>query len=351
MPYSENAHYPFVASFLSKMSSLRCGFGSLTVPFLPLLRLSPVDLRGKLAIVTGANSGIGYETAKALVSMGAHVILACRNAERGEQARRRIVEAVPLGKVEVEILDCASFKSVQEFAKRWEVRELKRVDILVNNAGGILNTLTRTQDGFESAYQSNHLAHVLLTHSLLKHGYFAPDARIVTVTSIAFFSSIPLDEHNTDSGDITSKHKEGDVLDWETMVKLYDRAKASQAVWSMVLQRKLQESNKWKDVVVQACHPGIVQTPVISQPQGVGAAAGSGVEAFKRLVQMVGISNEQGAMVPVWLATAKQPAQPEFRGLYWDRMRWMWVPSWSLEVERQNSLWDKWGTDAGVSFP
>ncbi|KAG8721616.1 hypothetical protein FRC08_011806 [Ceratobasidium sp. 394] len=256
MPYSENAHYRPIASLLSTLSNLRAGLGSLAVPLLPALRLPIVDLRGKQAIVTGANSGVGFEVAKALAGMGACVVLACRNPERGEQARRKIMGAVPVGKVELEILDCARFESVREFVNRWDARGLKRVDILINNAGGILNTLTRTQDGFEEAYQSNHLAHALLTHSLLKHGYFAPDARIVTVSSIAFFSSPPLDQHNTDSSDITVNYKEGEALKWETMVKLYDRAKASQAVWSMVLQRKLEESGKWKDVVVQVCHPG-----------------------------------------------------------------------------------------------
>ncbi|KAG9094551.1 hypothetical protein FRC06_010693, partial [Ceratobasidium sp. 370] len=251
MPYSENAHYRPVASLLSALSNIRAGLGSLAVPLLPVLRLPVIDLRGKQAIVTGANSGIGFEVAKALASMGACVVLACRNPERGEQARRRIMEAVPLGKVELEILDCANFESVREFVNRWGAREPKEVDILINNAGGILNTLTRTQDGFEDAYQSNHLAHVLLTHSFLNHEYLAPDARIVTVSSIAFFSSPPLDEHNTDSSDITVNYKEGEALKWETMVNLYDRAKASQAVWSMVLQRKLEESSKWKDVVVQ----------------------------------------------------------------------------------------------------
>lgn len=122
--------------------------------------------------------------------------------------------------------------------------------------GSILNTLTKTPDGFEDAYQSNHLSHALLTLSMLNHGYFAPDARIITVSSIAFFSSPPLDEHNTNSSDITAKYQEGVTLPWDTMVALYSRAKAAQAVWSMVLQRKLEESEKWKGVIAQACHPG-----------------------------------------------------------------------------------------------
>jgi NAD(P)-dependent dehydrogenase (short-subunit alcohol dehydrogenase family) len=135
MPYSENAHRPAIASLLSSFSAVRNGFGNFVIPILPALRLPTADLRGKQVIVTGANSGIGFETAKALVGMGARVILACRNAERGEQARKCIVEAALSGEVEVEALDCAKFESVRAFLRRWETREVKQVDILINNAG------------------------------------------------------------------------------------------------------------------------------------------------------------------------------------------------------------------------
>lgn len=89
---------------------------------------------------------------------------------------------------------------------------------------------------------------------------------------------------------------------------------------------------------------------MLSQPSGAGGVKGGSVDTFKRFVELFGIPNEQGAVVPVWLATAEEPAKPELRGLYWDRMRWMWVAPWSLEIERQNKLWDRWCSDAGVSF-
>lgn len=90
---------------------------------------------------------------------------------------------------------------------------------------------------------------------------------------------------------------------------------------------------------------------MLSQPHGPGGASGGGLEAFKRFVEFFGIPNEQGAVVPLWLATAGEPTRPELRGLYWDRMRWMWVNPWSIEVARQDKLWDKWCSDAGVWFP
>ncbi|KAB5594051.1 WW domain-containing oxidoreductase [Ceratobasidium theobromae] len=329
MPYSEHRHSTPIASFLSTLSALRNGLGNFIIPLLPLMHMNTpvVNLHGKQAIVTGANSGIGFETAKSLASMGAQVVLACRNKEKAEQARHSIIATtgatMQANQIEVEILDCASFDSVRQFVQNWRKRSHMRIDIIINNAGGISNTRRTTVDGHEDAYQSNHLSHVLLTLSLLQLGCFAPDARIVNVSSIAFFSSPALDEFNTDSGDIICRYQEGDSLPWDTMVELYARSKASQAVWSMVLQRKLQGIEQWKNIVVQSCHPGIVKSSMLSQPNGAGGATGSDLDMFKSFVQTFGIDNQQGAVVPVWLAVAEEPAQPELRGLYWDRMRWI----------------------------
>ncbi|CEL56397.1 hypothetical protein RSOLAG1IB_07783 [Rhizoctonia solani AG-1 IB] len=102
------------------------------------LMMPEADLSSKLAIVTGANSGIGFEAAHALAQMGAHVILACRNRSRAEDAKKRIIESTGNFRVEVEILDCASFTSVRAFLSRWKERESRRVDILINNAGGFI---------------------------------------------------------------------------------------------------------------------------------------------------------------------------------------------------------------------
>ncbi|CAE7215500.1 unnamed protein product [Rhizoctonia solani] len=351
MPYSENAHYAPVGKILSSFSAIRNALGNFIIPLLPDMPLPSADLQGKQAIVTGANSGIGFETAKSLARMGAHVILACRNKDKAEKARSDIEQAVRGAQVEVEILDCASLESVNHFIERWSTRSSTRVDILVNNAGRVLNTRITTIDGYEDTYQANHLSHTLLTLSLLKYNYFSPSARIVTVSSISFFSSPPLDAQNTNSNDIINRYDEGATLPWETMVELYARAKACQAIWSMVLQRKLQETEKWKDIVVQACHPGTVKSSMLSQSDGPGGSSGAALNAFKSFVNTFGISNEQGAVVPVWLAVAREPAQPDLRGLYWDRMRWMWVAPWSMEIERQDRLWNKWCLDAGVSFP
>ncbi|KAF8757833.1 Enoyl-(Acyl carrier protein) reductase [Rhizoctonia solani] len=250
------------------------------------------DLSGKLAIVTGANSGIGLEAARAFAGIGARVVLACRNKERGEEAKKSIVESTGNLEIEVEILDCASLSSVRDFLSRWKKKESKRVDILVNNAGATTAALIITEDGYEQTYQANHLSHVLLTHGLLNAGCIAPM-------------------------DALFDNKAGAKLSFIDMMRLYNRSKAAQVVWSMALQRRLSATEGWKGITVHSCHPG----------------------------RTFGISTVEGAATVVWLAVASEPVLTGMEGLFWDRMKWKWIEPWSLNVGLQNELWDVWCKD------
>lgn len=138
MPYSTSTYPDFLAGLLASISFVRTRLDNLLIPLYPPLasHIPHADLHGKLAIVTGANSGIGFKVARTLAGMGAQVILACRSEEKGEQVRRRIVESTGNKWVEVEVLDCASFDSVRAFLEKWNKRQMRRVDILINNAGG-----------------------------------------------------------------------------------------------------------------------------------------------------------------------------------------------------------------------
>ncbi|KAG9099078.1 hypothetical protein FRC06_005677 [Ceratobasidium sp. 370] len=352
MPYSEKAHSKFVASVLASASMTYTNINNLFFMLYPNMHLPRVDLHGKTAIVTGANSGIGYECARALAGMGARVILACRNESKGEEARRNLVADTGSETIELEILDCGRFDSVKGFLDRWGKRESKRVDILINNAGGLTSILTLTPDGFEQSYQANHLSHVLLTLTLLNRGFMSPDARIVSVSSAGFYDSDPLDVSNADGSDILAKYesKVGTNMSYLDMMQLYARSKAAQAIWTMVLQRYLSKVERWKDITVHSCHPGLVKSTIWTQPAGVGTTVSRLGSIFKAVASVVGISNEQGAVVPVWLATSAKPAKPELRGMYWDRQAWKWVRPWSLEVARQEDLWNRWCKDAQVSL-
>ena len=140
------------------------------------------DLTGKIAIVTGANSGIGYEMARALARKKTTVILACRNKDKGEAAVRQIAQEYPKAKaglVQLDLCDLASIRRfVDEFASHHD-----RLDILINNAGIMKTPFGKTVDGFELQFGTNHLGHFALTGLLLDRIIHIPQARVVSVSS------------------------------------------------------------------------------------------------------------------------------------------------------------------------
>ncbi|KAG8717003.1 hypothetical protein FRC08_008371 [Ceratobasidium sp. 394] len=258
MPYSETDHSRVVGTSLAVFSYMRNFVNVFCSKLYPDLTVPQADLYGKCVIITGANSGIGFESARMLAGMGARVVLACRNVTRAEEAKEKIVAATGNSLVEVEILDCASFESVRAFVDRWGKRESKQVDVLVNNAGAIYTSLSVTEDGFEQDYQSNHLAHVLLATLLLNNGHMAPDARIISISTGAFFSSDPLDRQNTDGKDIMARYndKPGATYSFRDVMQLYGRSKAAMVVWTIALQRRLAQTERWKNISAHVCTPG-----------------------------------------------------------------------------------------------
>ncbi|WP_101782892.1 oxidoreductase [Nonomuraea indica] len=138
------------------------------------------DQSGRLVVVTGANSGIGYVTARELAHRGAHVVLACRSAERGRAALARLRAETPGARAELRPLNLASLESIRAFAAGWDH---DRLDLLVNNAGVAMVPFARTADGFESHIGVNHLGTFALTGLLLPALASAPAARVVTVSS------------------------------------------------------------------------------------------------------------------------------------------------------------------------
>ncbi|MBB5939790.1 oxidoreductase [Streptomyces zagrosensis] len=138
------------------------------------------DQSGRLAVVTGANSGIGYATARELARHGAHVVLACRHRERGGAALQRLRAEVPDAQAELRRLDLADLASIRSFAQSWNH---DRLDLLVNNAGIAMVPFSRTRDGFESQFGVNHLGTFALTGLLMPHLLGAASPRVVTVSS------------------------------------------------------------------------------------------------------------------------------------------------------------------------
>jgi NAD(P)-dependent dehydrogenase (short-subunit alcohol dehydrogenase family) len=141
------------------------------------------DQRGRVAVVTGANTGLGYETARVLAQRGAEVVLAVRNVDKGKQAAQRIAALAPGAAVTVQELDLTSLASVRAAAAELAARHPK-LDLLINNAGVMYTPYEKTADGFELQFGTNHLAHFALTGLLLPQLLAAPGSRVVTVSSI-----------------------------------------------------------------------------------------------------------------------------------------------------------------------
>ena len=193
------------------------------------------DQQGRVAIVTGANTGLGFETARMLAGHGAHVVLAVRDVEKGKQAAARID-----GDVSVQVLDLTSLDSIRSAAA--DVRAAHpRIDLLINNAGVMYTPKQTTKDGFELQFGTNHLGHFAFTGLLLDHLLPVPGSRVVTVSSLGH--RIRADIHFDD-------------LQWErsySRVAAYGQAKLANLMFTYELQRRLAPHGT---TVAVAAHPG-----------------------------------------------------------------------------------------------
>ncbi|MDT5174394.1 MAG: hypothetical protein QOG37_1645 [Mycobacterium sp.] len=198
------------------------------------------DQTGRIAVITGANTGLGFETATALAARGAHVVMAVRNLEKGKQAAARITEATPGADVELQELDLTSLDSVRSAAA--ELRSAHdRIDLLINNAGVMYTPKSTTKDGFEMQFGTNHLGHFALTGLLLDRLVPVEGSRVVTVSSLGhrIRAAIHFDD-----------------LQWErsySRVAAYGQAKLANLLFTYELQRRLAAGGT---TVAVAAHPG-----------------------------------------------------------------------------------------------
>jgi len=187
------------------------------------------DQSGRVTVVTGGNSGIGYEAAAVLAGKGAHVVIAVRNLDKGREAARRIEQTHPGADVTLAELDLSSLASVRAAADTLRAT-YPRIDLLVNNAGVMYPPKQTTDDGFELQFGTNHLGHFALTGLLLDHLIAVEGSRVVTVASLA---------HNI-AGSIHF-----DDLQWDrsyNRVAAYGQSKLANLMFSYELQRRLAEN-------------------------------------------------------------------------------------------------------------
>lgn len=251
---------------------------------------------GKLAIVTGANSGIGYHTALELARAGATVILACRNPQKAEAAKAKILSALPQAHLEIAKVDMADVNSIKQFAEAF-VAGGRKLDLLINNAGIMaLPQRTPTAQGFEMQFGTNHLGHFALTGELMPALLKTPSSRVVTVASIA--------------------HKGGRMRyedpNWEKSYdprKAYSQSKLANLLFGLELDRRLKRAGA--DVSSIIAHPGVATTNIVTN----GMGAGLKTKFINNIaLPLLAQSEDRGALPILYAATSPDAKSGHYYG-------------------------------------
>ena len=284
------------------------------------------DLTGQTVIVTGASSGIGLEAAKAFAGQGARVILAVRDEAKGKKAAGALPAA---GTAEVRLLDLASLDSVRALARDWS----GPIDLLINNAGVMIPPLSRTADGFELQFGTNHLGHFALTNLLLPN----VTGRVVTVSSDAHrFGRIDFDD-----------------LNWERRRyrrwRAYGQSKVANLLFTAELQRRLTEAGS--PVLSMAAHPGYAATNLQSHSGSRLMEVAMGTLGNRLLAQ----DAASGALPTLYAATGDLPGNTFVGPSGFAGMRGAPAPcarsKAASDAAVARRLWDVSETLTGVTFP
>ena len=275
----------------------------------PITKAPTVDMRGKVAVVTGANTGIGYETALRLAQEGATVVLAGRSLAKLTDAAERIRAQLPFSTVEVEVLDLASLESVRKFAAAFLARH-GTLDALINNAGvSAIPERRETADGIEQILQVNFLGHFLLTSLLMPALRAAAAPRVINVSSRAsFLPNAKLTQGETPQLDLQHAGAAYGACQTPVDCPAYSASKMAQLIFTRELQRRLGgESSR---ALVLSVHPGLVATELlrystVAGPAGTLAAPAAEVAAARRALNFWGAKTpEQGAQTTLFAVTS-----------------------------------------------
>jgi NAD(P)-dependent dehydrogenase (short-subunit alcohol dehydrogenase family) len=292
------------------------------------------DQTGRVAVITGANTGLGYETALALADHGAHVVLAVRNLDKGKDAAARITAQSPHADVALAELDLTSLASVRAAAEQLRSAH-DRIDLLINNAGVMYTPKSNTKDGFELQFGTNHLGHFAFTGLLLDRLLPVAGSRIVTVSSIGH--RILADIHFDD-------------LQWErryNRVAAYGQAKLANLLFTYELQRRLAPHGT---TIAAAAHPGMSDTELMrNMPAPL-------VGAFERIAPLVAQNPAMGALPTLRAATdpavlGGQYYGPDSFGQTRGYPKIVGSSAKSHDVDRQRRLWAISEELTGVVYP
>jgi len=291
---------------------------------------------GKLAVVTGATGGLGYQTAMRLAQAGAEVVLAGRNEAKGREAVSKIRDQFPDAKISFDVLDLANLASVADFARRLATTH-SSLDLLINNAGVMaLPTRQTTADGFEMQFGTNYLGHYALTAQLLPLLRGAQQPRVVSLSSIA---------HRTGFIQFSDLQGERFYSPW----KAYNQSKLAMLMFALELQRR-SDAAGW-NLISNASHPGWARTDLFANGPGFGLISFASQFAAPLFSQ----SAESGALPTLFAATSPQAEGGGYygpNGLY--ELRGPPAPARIMPQARDKAaaakLWDVSQQLTGASF-
>ncbi len=282
------------------------------------------NMTGKVCIVTGANSGIGLETARGLAQLGATVVLACRSEEKGKAALADITATTGNLNTHLMLVQLDQMASIRAFAAAFK-KDFNRLDVLVNNAGVLIPSRKTTVDGFEATFAINHLAYFLLTHLVLDVLMATPKARIVNVSS---------DAHRAAQIDFSDLQAENGYAGY----KIYARSKLANILFTSELSRRL----TGQAPTANSLHPGVVATNFASGQT-------SFFTFFFRLFRPFFLSSSKGAQTSLYLATS--PEVEGVTGKYFDRSAEKNPSSAASNQETAKRLYEMSAKLTGVSIP
>lgn len=270
-------------------------------------------MQDKIAMITGANSGMGLATTVAMAKKGFQVIMVCRNPERGKQALQEAVQQSGADHIELMICDLGSLASIREFAEKYLAR-YQKLDVLINNAGVVSIKRETTTDGFEVMMGVNHLGHFLLTNLLLPPLKLAPDGRIVIVSSGA---------QKAGHLHLNNPHLSKGFNVW----KGYAQSKLANVLFTKELEDQLKGTN----VTVNCLHPGAVGTNI-----GVNRKTGFG-KMIHSILRPFFLTPAQGAETAIFLAT--NPEVEQISGEYFYKKKIASLSPQAKSKESAEKLW------------
>jgi NAD(P)-dependent dehydrogenase (short-subunit alcohol dehydrogenase family) len=273
---------------------------------------------GKSVVITGANSGLGYESAKILSRAGAKVVMACRSLSKGEKARESILQHNPGADLVIMELDLTSLQSIRNFAGHYKEQNQK-LHILINNAGIMMTPFHLTEDGFEQQMATNHLGHFALTAQLMDLIKKSPGARVVQVSSMAHkIAKLSLE-------DVHSPQEEG-----YSPIRAYANSKLANLLFTFELQRFFEKNHI--DAIALAAHPGMAFTNII---QYLGSK--SSVSFLKNTVGWMIPSAYQGAQ-----SLVRAAIDPNARGAdYYGPSGWGEFRGKPIRVKANSKAYDE----------